>query len=360
MKKTLALLVAASLLLGSATAVAEESANDIGYSGKVTYSQTMSIQAPFGGMLQDYAVKVGDTVSAGQVLFTLSTTKVYAPFDGTVRGLQAKAGDEAQSIIDRYGALLYLESPGKYTISTSTSGAYDSENTHNTNRYLSEGKIVYLRSSEDNSRTGEGVVTTVSGRNFTVEVLQSTLDFEDKVSIYQTAEFESSQRIATNARVQREDSTAITAEGSVLRCLVSEGQSVKRGDVLMEMVTGTLDRQQSTSEQVVAPVDGVVVTLPQTSGTTVAKDAILATVYAQSALEVTFDVDESELSQFYIGQEVRVTFDAMPDLEAIGGTVTAISSLSSSDDGDAQYTATVHLSSTDGLRSGMSVSVYAN
>lgn len=360
MKKTLALLVAACLLLGSATAMAEDSANDIGYSGKVTYAQTISVLAPFGGMLQDYAVKVGDTVSAGQVLFTLSTTKVYAPFDGTVRGLQVQAGDEAQSVIDRYGALLYLESPGKYTISATTSGAYDSENTHNVNRYLNEGKIVYLRSSEDNSRTGEGIVTSVSGRNFTVEVLQSTLDLEDKVSIYQSDAFASAERIATNARVQREDSTAVTAEGSVLRCMVSEGQSVKRGDVLMETVTGTLDRQHLTSEQVVAPADGVVVTLPQTSGSTVSKDAILATVYAQSALEVTFDIDESELSQFSIGQDVRVTFDAMPELEAIGGTVTAISSLSNNDDGDAQYTATVQLNSTDGLRSGMSVSVYAN
>lgn len=336
MKKKLALLLAACLLVGGASAMAEESASDTGYSGKVTYSQTMSVLAPFGGMLQDYAVKIGDTVSAGQVLFTLSTTKVYAPFDGTVRGLQAKAGDDAQNIIDRYGALLYLESPGKYTISATTSGAYDSENTHNVNRYLNEGKIVYLRSSEDNDRTGEGVVTSVSGRSFTVEVLQSTLDLEDKVSIYQSYEFDSAERIATNAKVQREDSIAVKAEGSVLRCLVSEGQSVKRGDLLMEMVTGSLDSQHMTSEQVVSPVDGVVVTLPQSSGTTVSKDAILTTVYAQSELEVTFDIDESELSQFTIGQEVRITFDAMPELEAIGGTVTAISSLSSNDDGDAQ------------------------
>ena len=38
-----------------------------------------------------------DTVKAGETLFSIGTTKIYAPVDGTVRGLQAMAGDDVDA-----------------------------------------------------------------------------------------------------------------------------------------------------------------------------------------------------------------------------------------------------------------------
>ncbi|MCE5342444.1 MAG: HlyD family efflux transporter periplasmic adaptor subunit [Eubacteriales bacterium] len=357
-KKCLGSLLVLSLVAFSIPALAEATPSNLDYAGAVEYRDTVTLSAPFGGNLKDFTLRVGDAVTAGQPLFTLSTTKVYAPFDGTVRGLQANPGDDAAQVAARYGALLYLEPAGKYTVSASTSGAYDSTNTHNANRYVNPGDIVYMQSTEDDARIGTGVVTTVSGRSFTVEVLQSNLDPEDNVDIYKDEALSTGNRLARSARIQQAEATAITAEGSMLRCAVTEGQSVKRGDLLLETVAGALDGLQPVSDTVVSPVDGVLVSLPQTAGSAVTQDEVLATLYAQDALWVTFDVDESDLDAIAIGQNVKVELDALAARDQIAGMVESISYLSSTQNDGAKYTVYVSLEDTANLRSGMSVTVH--
>ncbi len=356
MKKLLTLLLTLVLTFGLTASLAETQQGSVSYSGVVTYRETMTVRAPFGGVLADSSLKAGDSVKAGEPLFTLLTTKVYAPLDGVVRGLHAQPGDAAATVAQRYGALCYVEPAGRYTVSANTANAYDSSSTHNANRYLNEGETVYLRSSDDNDRTGVGIITQTDGRTFQVEVLTSNLDPEDKVSIYRDEAFTTAKRIGSYARVQKAAAVAVTAEGSILTCAVSEGQTVHRGDLLFETVTGTVDNLAAASAQVQSPVDGVVVSVAQTSGQTVQKDATLATLYASDALCVQFDMDEGDLDTLAIGTAVRATLDALPQRDALMGTITAISNLSKGE-GDARYTATVTLTDTANLREGMNVSV---
>ena len=355
-KKSFSLLVALCLAF-SASALAETPVGGLDYTGKVAVKQTRTLLAPFGGQLEDFALRAGDAVTAGQTLFTLSTTKVYAPVSGTVRGLQAQPGDEAQQVITRYGALCSLEPEGLYTLTASTSGAYDSESLHNRNRYVNPGDTVYLQSDEDDERTGTGVVTAVDGRSFTVEVLLSTLDPEDAVTVYNAPAMETANRLARNARLSQAAATAITAEGSVLRCLVSEGQKVKRGDALFETVTGTLANLSPVSNTVTAPADGVVQSVQAAAGATVQQNDVLATLYRQSDLWVTFDADESDLDAIAVGQQVTVTLDALPARDAVAGTVEAISAVNAATEGSAKYTVSVSLADTANLREGMSATV---
>lgn len=358
MKKIVVLLIALSLVLTSVPALAESPSNTVSYSGKVAYRATRTVTAPFGGNLEDFTLRVGDTVKVGDPLFTLSTTKVYAPFDGTVRGVQAKAGDEAAKVADRYGALLYVEPVGKYTVSATTANAYKSDSNNNENRYLNEGETVYLRSSDDNDRTGVGVITKVDGRSFTVEVRESNLNMEDTVSIYRDAEFSNAKRLASYAKVQRAEPAAITADGSVLKCLVSEGTSVKRGDVLLEMVSGTLDALQPMDATVLSPVDGVIVGLPKAAGSALNQRDVLATLYANTDLWVRFDVDESDLDTVTVGAKTRIELDALAGRDAMEGTVVSIATIPGTESGEATYTAYVEVAGAENLRDGMSVSVY--
>lgn len=358
MKKAFVILLALSLVLAALPALAESTPTGAGYSGTVDYRSTQTVRAPFGGTLADYTLRVGDEVRTGDAMFSLSTVKVYAPFDGTVRGLRAQAGDEAAGVNTRYGALLYLEPAGKYTLSATTNNAYDSDSTHNRNRYINEGDTVYLQSSDDHDRTGVGVITTVDGRNFTVEVLQSNLDMEDTVSIYRDDAFSTAQRIGSRARVKQADATAIAPEGSVLRCAVSEGQSVKRGDILFEMVTGTLDGLATADATVSAPADGVLLSLPVAAGSTIAKDDVLATYYTENDLWVKFDLDESDLDTVTVGSRVRVTLDALTGRDALEGTVASVATVPDATEDGVTYTAYAVLNQAENLRVGMSVSVY--
>lgn len=358
MKKITVLLLALSLMLTGVPALAETATSGVSYSGTVAYGATRSITAPFGGTLGDYTLSVGDTVKVGEALFTLSTTKVYAPFDGIVHGVQAQPGDEAAAVTDRYGALLYMEPVGKYTISTTTANAYKNDSNNNINRYLNEGETVYLRSSDDNERTGVGMITTVDGRSFTVEVKEGKLNVEDTVSIYRDAAYSNAERLASYAKVQRAASTAITAEGSVLKCLVTEGQSVKRGDLLFETVTGTLAGLQGVSDTVATPADGTIVSVAKASGAAVNQNDVLATYYTQADLRVQFTVDEGDLDTIGAGAKVKVTFDALSAREALDGTIASVVSVPGEAGGDSKYTAYVQLADTTTLRDGMTVSVY--
>ena len=355
-KKYLAVVLSLAIAAFCLPALGETSS--INYSGTVEYSQTVTVTAPFGGNVEDYALRVGDTVTAGETLFSLSGNNVYAPQDGIVRGLLVLPGDDAAQTISRYGALLYLQPVEKYTLTASTSGAYDSDKLHNTNRYLTPGETVYLQSTVDEDRTGTGLITSVDGRSFTVEVQSGTLDPEDTVNLFREASFTTSSRIARNARLQNAPMVAITAEGSVLRCAVTEGQAVKRGDLLLETVSGAIDSLQPGEGQIPSPVDGVVVSLAKKPGDAAAKNDVLATLYSQDSLRVTFPVDESDLDQVSVGQQATITFDALPNRNGLTGTVESISALPVSDSGSPQYTVTLVLSDTTDLRDGMSVTVH--
>ena len=77
--KLIAVFTAAMLLTQSAAL-----ADTISFSGTVTAGETYEVYAPIGGMVESVDVEVGQQVTAGTVLATLSTTKVYATESGTV------------------------------------------------------------------------------------------------------------------------------------------------------------------------------------------------------------------------------------------------------------------------------------
>ena len=94
MKKIICLLTAALLLAVLPAAWAE----GVTLEGTVCAGRTVSIVAPYAGMVGDFTAKAGDEVAAGEALFAISTQKVYAEADGTVTGLFAQPGDSAQTV----------------------------------------------------------------------------------------------------------------------------------------------------------------------------------------------------------------------------------------------------------------------
>ena len=141
MKKPFAMLLAAALLLPGA-ALCETM-----FSGEVTAGQKQVIAAPYGGIVQDVAVRVGDSVDIGDRIATVATTKVYAMTEGTISGVFANEGDAAADVKERYGALCYIEPINRFTLSASTEKAYNSSE----NRYIHIGETVYLSCTKDGS-----------------------------------------------------------------------------------------------------------------------------------------------------------------------------------------------------------------
>lgn len=347
---TLALMMVVSL---TASALAEETGaatKTLSLSGNVVAGQTITVKAPFGGIVADYTLRTGDQVRAGDALLALQTTKVYAPCDGVVTGFFAKPGDEVQYVTERYGALLYIEPTSPFTMNANVSTSYN----ENENKIIHIGEEVYLRSVNSSTRAGTGFVTSVDGKNYTVEVTSGTLRFDERANIYRSSEYEDASCIG-QGKTARTSAQAVTGAGSVLAVHASDGKAVKRGDLLLETVSGTLAQRQASSGTVTSPATSVVASIEAAPGTSVVADQVLLTLYPIEGYQVAANVNETDLPGLAIGDPVSLTFLSLEGKEPLSGRIASISSVSATESGDAEYTVYVDFTADVYVREGMSV-----
>ncbi|MBR5288735.1 MAG: HlyD family efflux transporter periplasmic adaptor subunit [Clostridia bacterium] len=341
MKKLIAALLCLTCLTAG-TALAES----LEMEGTIQPGKRLLLTAPYSGMADSLNVSQGDVLAAGDALVAISTQKVYADFDGTVTGVFAQAGDNAASVTGRYGALLYMEREALYTAQCTTSGAA----ADNENKIIHAGETVYVRSSADSKRDGVARVTGVSGKSYTLEVLlEDGLKIGDTVKVYRDDGFDTDSCIGTG-KLNRIDPVAVTADGSVLCVHVKNGQTVSRGDVLLEMVPDALRGMKGGDGTVVMPQDGVLLELYIQGGERVENDQVLAAYCPAGELKIVCSVDEEDLSLIAVGDEFTVTFEATGD-KAYDAEVTKIAAAA---DEKGEFAVTLTLEKTEGLRIGMS------
>lgn len=353
MKRILNIAIIALLAVSIALPALAEGQTSL--SGEVIHRETLTLTAPFGGKILDLTAREGDLYQAGDALLELDTVKLYAPCDGTVGGLRIVPGDEAAFIQEQYGALLYIEPASAYTIETNTDDAYDS----NENRMVHVGETVYLVSVNSKKRTGTGFVTSVDGKSYAVEVAQGNLRVNEKAYIYRSEDYDYKSRIGSG-KTLRNNPIPLTGEGSVLKVWVKEGEEIRRGDLIAELVTGTLSQLREVSAQVTAPEDGVLASLSVAPGDSVEQGQALATFYPLKSMQIAAVVNETDLSAIAPGDEVTIELLGLKDRGPFAGTVSAISAVNRAESGDAEYVAYVDFEPDVLVREGMTATVYLN
>lgn len=345
MKRILSLLTAALLLAAVPAALAE----GLSLEGTVQAGRTLSVTAPYSGTVGDFTAQAGDVLNAGDPLFAVSTQKVYAEADGTVVGLFAQAGDSAETVQARYGALCYIEDDVQYKAVCTGSGADgDIEN-----KVVHAGERVYLKSTQNSSRKGEGRITSVSAEGYTVEITRmNDLNLNESVKVYRDSDYDADSCIGSG-KTAAVEATAVRAEGSVLRVCVSDGQRVSRGDLLFEIVPDALDGLQGGDGTVTMPEGGVLLSVSAQSGVQAAKDAVLATYCPAGDMQVVCSVDEDDLAGLKVGARVTVTLDAYPEAP-LEGTVEKIAFAANA---GGEYDVTISLRDLENVRIGMSATV---
>lgn len=354
-----AVLLVSTLL--SCTAHAE-----ISFDGKVIASQTVPVIAPFGGMVDKTALRVGDTVEIGDNVASITTTKVYATADGTVSGVFAREGDDAAAIGERYGGLVYIEPVNRYIVSASTEKAYNSSST----KYIHIGEKVYLSCTKDGSHTGIAVVTSISDTDesgntpYKLEVIGGSFYMSEVVGIFRSADCNAQTRIGRGT-IQQNSAIATKGTGSVLRIHVKEGDSVERGELLFETVEGALDGLYAIDNTIVSHVAGVVASVDITPGSTVAKGEKLITVYPNGSFQIEMMISEMDLRELHEGDSVEIEFDwDTESARRMKGVIDSISHVNAvSKDGaytsnSAEYSAYINFDATEDVRLGMSAIVY--
>lgn len=121
--------------------------------------------------------------------------------DGTVSGIFASEGDDAESVAERYGAVLFIEPTNRFTLDCSNEKGYS----YSENRYIHIGETVYLSCTTDGSHSGVGVVTGVDEKDekkFSVEVTEGLFYMNESVGVFRNPQYTSMSRIG------RRDSSA--------------------------------------------------------------------------------------------------------------------------------------------------------
>ncbi len=352
MKKWIALLTCLLLPLSFALAEGEEpavhGAGAASVNASVVAPDLQAVTAPFSGTLLPFTLTQGDRVFAGDALFEIDTVKVYAPQTGTLSALFAKPGDDAGGLMNRYGALAVIEPEHPLYVAASTSTAYDESK----NKYLHTGETLYLKCGSDK---GTGRVTSVEGGSYTVEILTGDFDLNDTVKCYRESGY-ASDSVTGSGKAHRYPDVSVSASGRVLRVHAKEGDAVRAGDLLFEMVDQA-SAPATDSCIIPASAEGAVQALYVASGAQVYKGQLLCEIANLSRLELSCEVDEIYLSSIQVGSVLTFELDAYPS-EGLSGTVTEIRPLGESRQNAAYFDVRVTLPEGRSLLPGMNATVY--
>ena len=186
----------------------------------------------------------------------------------------------------------------------------------------------------------------------------------ETVGIFRSRDYDSSSRIGRGT-VSRTSEVAVSATGSVVALHVSDGDTVERGQLLFETVSGDLDGLYATGSTIVSTVSGVVASVNASAGATLNKGDTVLSVYPDDSLEIEIDVEEYDLGSIAVGDEVSIRFNWDENgAHDAHGSVRAISYLPESAEAgaeasatDAVYNAYVSFAPDDATRLGMTVVV---
>lgn len=352
MKKSLKrmLILISALVMTAAPALAEV----VSFTGQVTASYTHDVYSPYTGTVGQIHVQPGDLVTEETAIASLLTTRIYAETDGTVTAVFAQPGDLMDTVTTRYGAPIYLDNGVHYTVSASGANgkAYDAVETMR----VSPGETVYLQSRSDSDHTGVGTITTVEGTSFQVEVTEGSFQEGESVSLYRTAEYDSEQRIGRGS-IENASPTAVAATGRLLSIYVKPGDTVQKGDLLMETLDGGTPHT-TVSNMICAGKNGVVASISTQQGASVAENTLVVSIWPENAMRIEITIPESDLLYVSEGDNVEITFDWQDGTtEPIPGVISVIAAASDADTDDTAYTAYVDFTPDETVRYGMNVTV---
>ncbi len=341
-----ALALMTTLILTAQAALADY----VSFSGTVASSEQTAVIAAIGGSIATVDVVAGQKVSAGDVLATFETTKVYASQDGTVTGIFAQPGDSADEVGTTYGAVLYVEPTYQFTIAASTDNSYSAEE----NKLVHVGESVYLKGYSDSTHTGTGTVTAVSGTDFSVRVDTGEFLVGETVTVFRSENYTSKSRIG-RGELSRSNPVAYPASGSIVSIAVADGATVQKGDLLFETLDGTFDAYYMTGLDIVSPVSGTVSEVKATVDATLNKGETAFVIYPDTAMWIEASVNETDLGSIAVGDQVSVSFTWNDDDVTYDGTIAMISAIGTTDGESVTYPVYVTFTPDETVKYGMSV-----
>lgn len=112
--------------------------------------------------------------------------------------------------------------------------------------------------------------------------------------------------------------------------------------------------EQAKENNIKAPISGTLTTLNISEGSQLNQSGSIGTIVDYTELQAVIQVDEMDIPSIKLKQKAALTFDALAD-RSIKGTVSEIADEGTSSGGVSVFDVTIQLSSSQGVKSGMSV-----
>ncbi|MDO4546659.1 MAG: HlyD family efflux transporter periplasmic adaptor subunit [Clostridia bacterium] len=369
MKRLATAVMAAIMAILSATAFASH--GSLSYTGAIEAQNEIALSAPFSGRVDAVNFKVGDVVNAGDVVAVMRTEKVYSPISGTVEAIFADVGYDATAVSSRYGGVLFIEPTNKYTLYVDDKYAYESVSA----MYAHLGDTVYLKCVTDGSHVGTGRITAIDDDGvYTVETTAGEFYPGEAVRVYNRERKYDVDRIGRGTIIVSTPET-VSAEGYIVNRFVEVGDTVEKGQLIMETVTDLPSYEEYTGTEIISPVSGIVTQVLVSEADSVSSQGVVAYICPMEDMGVEIELTEEELAEVGVGTQLELVFEQVPGELRLTGEITGISyipqsileSSTSSQSADAAeaetddtvyYKAYVDFPATDGLRLGMTATVY--
>ncbi len=323
--------------------------------GTVVAPDGVTLTAPVGGQVGNFSWVPGDSFGAQEVAFNLKPAQVYAANDGVVRGLKAQVGDQAAGVMAQFGALCHIDREDVWQVEVSASTAYNEVE----NRDIRVGDVLRVRQGTgDDAVTGIATVIRLVQRGFVVELAQGDFELEDKVKVFlgEGKTYNSEDQVG-NGKIARVAALPVQGDGVIAEVLVTEGQSVTRGQALFTLDSAPATHKAAPAHHVAFDTAGLVSEVLVRPGQFVVQGQAVMTVLPTEALTATLDVDELDIAKVEVGKKVRVVADAYAGREFVG-TVQRIQPIGTIVLDTTKYHVEVAFADAEGLMIGMHVTGY--
>ena len=307
------------------------------YEGTVSPAHEIQISASSGGVLETFSAEVGSTVSEGDVLGRLRTTRVFALHDGTVASIHCNEGEEAD------GTIIEIFPVEQYQIYCTVDKAYQSAES----TLVHAGEYVYIRCTYDGTHRGIGIITQIDGDEYRVLAIGGELYVGETVYLYRDEEFSTKQRVGIGTVVTN-DTNVYESEGKVVRMHVEEGEYVERGELLYEIADG--------DTEIIAPQSGLITEAAVRQGDRIEEKQTVLTLVPEGQFCIEIYVDEASAGQLTAGETVEITYPSDVQEQMRQGVISEVSHIAEED----SYCVRILPDSTEGLKLGMTAEVRTN
>lgn len=322
-----------------------------------------------GGVVASILVKEGDTVHAGDVLAEIKGAESYRQQYAEAELNLAAAQDELKALNDAWPSekadVLRRLIEARQALDDARE-AYADFDTPEYRTRLDRANQAYTDKWDD-VEDAKDLVDRVSELESTSD-RRRTVEDDYKKALQDYEALERAYRLLLNdkdaAAAAVEAAEALVADLERELEELQDGPKASKLEVINQKIAAA-EAQKAAAEksiellQIIAPFDGVIVSLDLTAGELVqAGKTVIVIADTSAQILKTVDLSETDMAGIQVGNRVRIVFDAYPNNE-IYGTVTKITNWAGAYLGDVVFPVEVTLDPNNlPLLWGMTASVY--